>query len=226
MNFSIQNIGRSILLVSILLFTACKTNKTTQGAIIGGAAGGVLGGVIGKKSGNSAAGIIIGAAIGGTAGAIIGRYMDKQAEEIEEDLKNAKVKRVGEGILITFDAGLMFDVDSYQLKSATRRELDELSTILNKYEDTDILVEGHTDSSGAEDYNQALSVNRAKSVYQQLQKRNVTATRVTTVGYGELQPIADNGNATGRQKNRRVEVAIYANKKLKRAAKRGDIPME
>ena len=152
--------------------------------------------------------------------------MDKQAEEIKEDLKNAKVKRVGEGILITFDAGLMFDVDSYQLKSATKRELDELSTILNKYEDTDILVEGHTDSSGAEDYNQTLSVNRAKSVYQQLQRREVTASRLTTVGYGERQPIADNESATGRQKNRRVEVAIYANKKLKRAAKRGDIPME
>ncbi len=120
----------------------------------------------------------------------------------------------------------MFDVDSYQLKSATRRELDELSTIFNKYEDTDILVEGHTDSSGAEEYNQELSMNRAKSIYQQLQRRNVATSRLTTVGYGELQPVADNANAVGRQKNRRVEVAIYANKKLKRAAKRGDIPME
>lgn len=226
MKLSIHSAGRAFLLISVLLFSACKTNRTTQGAIIGGAAGGILGGVIGKKSGNSAAGIIIGAAIGGTAGAIIGRYMDKQAEEIKQDLKNAKVKRVGEGILVTFDAGLMFDVDSYQLKSATRRELDELATILKKYEDTDILVEGHTDSTGAEDYNQALSVNRAKSVYQKLQGRGVTAARVTTVGYGERQPVADNGSTSGRQKNRRVEVAIYANKKLKRAAKRGDIPTE
>lgn len=226
MKLSIHSAGRALLLISVLLFSACKTNRTTQGAIIGGAAGGVLGGVIGKKSGNSAAGIIIGAAIGGTAGAIIGRYMDKQAEEIKQDLKNAKVKRVGEGILVTFDAGLMFDVNSYQLKSATKRELDELATILKKYEDTDILVEGHTDSTGAEDYNQTLSVNRAKSVYQKLQGRGVTATRVTTVGYGERQPVADNASTSGRQKNRRVEVAIYANKKLKRAAKRGDIPSE
>lgn len=226
MNVSISKAGRLFLLVSILLCSACKTSRTTQGAIIGGAAGGVLGGVIGKKSGNSAAGIIIGAAIGGTAGAIIGRYMDKQAEEIERDLQNATVQRVGEGILITFDAGLMFDVDSYQLKPATRRELEELAVILKKYEDTEILVEGHTDSTGAEEYNQALSVNRAQSVYQKLQATGVTASRVTTVGYGELQPIADNSKASGRQKNRRVEVAIYANKKLQRAAKRGDIPME
>lgn len=226
MKLSMSGLSRLILLTCILLLGACKTNRTTQGAIIGGAAGGVLGGVIGKKSGNSAAGIIIGAAIGGTAGAVIGRYMDKQAEEIEKDLQNASVQRVGEGILITFDAGLMFDVDSYQLKSATKKELDELAVILQKYDDTDILVEGHTDSTGSEDYNQKLSVSRAQSVYQKLQAQGVSGTRVTTVGYGESQPIADNGEVTGRRKNRRVEVAIYANKKLKRAAKRGDIPME
>lgn len=212
-----------LLLTTLLLTPACNTSRAAKGAVIGGTAGGVAGGAIGKKAGNTAVGIIIGAAVGGTAGALIGNYMDKQAREIERDMEGATVQRVGEGILITFDSGLMFDVNSFQLRPATKNNLQELSRILRKYEDTDILVEGHTDSSGSEELNQELSDKRANSVYGYLVQQGVVASRISTVGYGETQPVTSNDTAAGRQENRRVEVAIYANKKLQRAAKRGDI---
>jgi len=213
-----------LLVGTTLLFSSsCNTSRAVKGAAIGGTVGGVAGGAIGKKSGNTAVGIIIGSAVGGTAGALIGNYMDKQAKEIERDMKGATVKRVGEGILITFDSGLMFDVNSFQLRSTTKSNLQELSRILQKYDDTNILIEGHTDSSGSEELNQDLSEKRASSVYSYLVQQGLMASRFSTVGYGELQPITTNETAEGRQQNRRVEVAIYANKKLQKAAKRGDI---
>lgn len=211
------------LLIGLLAVPACKTSKTVKGAVIGGAVGGVAGGAIGKKSGNAVPGIIIGAAIGGTAGAFIGRYMDKQAEEIRKDLKGATVERVGEGILITFDSGLLFDVDSYSLRGATRDNLTDLARVLNKYEDTEVLVAGHTDSTGSDYHNQKLSENRASAVKGFLAGKGVLPSRMTTVGYGEGEPVADNNTDRGRQQNRRVEVAIYANKKLQRAAKKGEL---
>lgn len=211
------------LLVLLLSAPACNTSRTTKGAVIGGAAGGVAGGLIGKKSGNTAIGILIGAAVGGTAGALIGNYMDKQAAEIRKDMRNATVERVGEGILITFDSGLLFDVDSYQIRGATRENLNQLAATLQKYDDTEILIEGHTDNTGTDDHNQKLSESRAKSVSSYLARQGVLISRITSIGYGESQPVEDNASASGKQANRRVEVAIYANKKLKKAAKRGDI---
>jgi outer membrane protein OmpA-like peptidoglycan-associated protein len=211
------------LVILLLSAPACNTNRATKGAVIGGSVGGVAGGLIGKKSGNTAIGILIGAAVGGTAGALIGNYMDKQAAEIRKDMRNATVERVGEGILITFDSGLLFDVDSYQIKGATRDNLNQLAATLKKYDDTEILIEGHTDNTGSDDHNQKLSESRAKSVSGYLTGQGVLPSRVTPVGYGERQPVEDNATASGKQANRRVEVAIYANKKLKRAAKKGDI---
>lgn len=190
--------------------------------MIGGTAGGVIGGVIGGEE-NTAAGIIIGSAIGGTAGALIGSYMDKQAEEIEEDLEDAEVERVGEGILITFDSGLLFDLDSYQLRAETKENLTELSDALKEYDETNIIIEGHTDSQGTDSYNQRLSERRARSVSGYLAKQNVNAGRFTVRGYGEEKPVATNETAAGRQENRRVEVAIVANEDLKEAAQEGKI---
>ncbi len=221
-----HNLLHILLALAILAMPACNASRAVKGGAIGAAAGGAIGGVIGKKAGNTAAGVIIGAAIGGAAGALIGRYMDKQAEEIRRDLKGAKVERVGEGILITFDSGLLFDVGSYQLRPATRQNLVELAKTLNKYKDTEILVEGHTDDRGTEEYNMTLSENRAKSVYNQLVKQGVASSRFSVLGYGESAPIADNNTVEGRQLNRRVEIAIFANKKLQRAAKRGDLEIE
>lgn len=212
-----------IMLAATLTFSCSKMNKTTKGGIIGAGAGGAVGGVIGNKAGNTAAGAIIGAAVGGAAGALIGRYMDKQAEELQRDLKNAKVERVGEGIKITFDSGILFDVNSDNLRSEAQTNLNELAQTLKKYDDTEVLIEGHTDNTGTEEYNQQLSEERAQSVANYLKGIGVKGGRLVTEGYGEVQPVEDNSSEMGKQNNRRVEVAIYANKKLKKAAEKGEL---
>lgn len=211
------------LLGGLLIIGGCNASKTQKGGAIGAGAGAVLGGVIGNQSDNTAAGAIIGAAVGGTAGALIGRRMDKQAEELRNDLEGAKVERIGEGIKITFDSGLMFALDSYNLNNTTKGNLNDLAATLVKYDDTEILIEGHTDASGSDSYNQTLSEQRASSVKSYLAAQNVALNRMTTMGYGESQPVATNDTKSGMQQNRRVEVAIYANDKMKRAAKRGDL---
>ncbi len=210
-----------ILVMAAFAFSlsgCASLKKKEKGAIIGGTTGAIIGGIIGKKSGNTALGAIIGAAIGGAAGAYIGNYMDKQAEEIERDLQGATVERVGEGIKITFASGILFDVSSSNLQSGAKDNLMRLAVILNKYEDTDVLVEGHTDSDGDDEYNRELSIRRAQSVATSMSSNNVNPTRFTIMGYGEDQPVADNSTASGKQSNRRVEIAIFANDKLKSVA--------
>jgi outer membrane protein OmpA-like peptidoglycan-associated protein len=205
------------------LLMGCQANNTTKGGAIGAGVGGAIGGVIGHQSDNTAVGAIIGATVGGATGALIGRNMDKQAEELKRDLKGAEVERVGEGIKITFDSGLMFNVDSYELKPDTRENLTELSKTLQKYDDTNILIEGHTDNTGTDSYNMDLSEKRASSVANYLKNEGVKSGRIITEGYGEEQPLTPNETAEGRQNNRRVEVAIYANKKMKKLAENGDL---
>ena len=212
----------SLLIVTLVAgvfgIYGCNWSSTQKGTAIGTAAGAVLGAAIGKKTGNTALGTILGATIGGAAGMYIGNYMDKQAEEIERDLEGAKVERVGEGIKITFDSGLLFDVDRAALQPTAKADLERLAVILNKYSDTNILIEGHTDSTGSEEYNMELSRKRAEAVAAQLAAVSVDPVRFTLVGYGEIQPIATNETELGRQENRRVELAIMANDKLKKVA--------
>jgi outer membrane protein OmpA-like peptidoglycan-associated protein len=208
----------ALALCSITLVSCAHWRAITGGAI-GAGAGGVIGGAIGHQLGNTAAGAIIGAAIGGSAGVAIGAYMDKQAEEIRNDIKGAQVERVGEGIKITFNSGILFDINSDKLKPVAVQNVDQLAGILNKYKDTEILIEGHSDSTGSENTNRTLSEKRASSVSGELKSKGVTGRRITTHGYGESQPVADNGTIDGRTANRRVEVAIFANNKLKQAAK-------
>jgi outer membrane protein OmpA-like peptidoglycan-associated protein len=212
-----------VLLTTLTLASACKMNKAEKGAVIGGTAGGAVGAAVGSRANNTLVGAIIGAAVGGTAGALIGHYMDKQAEELQRDLKNAKVERVGEGIKITFDSGILFDIDQSTLTTTSKSNLNDLSATLKKYDDTDILIEGHTDSTGTEDHNLSLSRQRAEAVSGYLKLNGVSGSRITTNGYGEKQPVASNGTAEGRQQNRRVDLAIMANKKLQRAAEKGEI---
>ncbi|MBU8934909.1 MAG: OmpA family protein [candidate division Zixibacteria bacterium] len=207
----------ALLLVSIL---GCGWSKKNQGAAIGAGTGAVIGGVIGDKAGNTAVGAILGAVIGGAAGAYIGNYMDKQAEEIERDLEGATVERVGEGIKITFDSGILFDIDASGLRQVARNNLANLATILNKYEDTEVLVEGHTDATGSEDHNLDLSLRRAQSVANYMAGLGVMSGRFRMMGYGEDQPIMSNDTQEGRQANRRVEIAIFANDKLKGVAEK------
>jgi outer membrane protein OmpA-like peptidoglycan-associated protein len=218
-----MNVVVILLTTAAILLNGCSASNTVKGGAIGAGAGAVLGGVIGKQLGNTAVGAIIGAAVGGTAGALIGHYMDKQAEEIQNDIKDAKVERVGEGIKITFNSGILFKTNSADLQTQAKANVEKLGTILKKYEDTNILVEGHTDSTGTEAYNQTLSERRAEAVALYTQAQGVAAARFTVKGYGESQPIAPNATAEGRQLNRRVEIAIMANDKLKAAAEKGQI---
>ena len=209
------------LIISFLAVSmgCAEWNRTKKGAAIGAGAGGVVGGIIGHASGSTLAGVLIGAAVGGVAGGFIGNYMDKQAAEIERDIEGAKVERVGEGIKITFSSGILFDVDKANLNDNSKIELAELSAILNKYEDTNIMLAGHTDSTGSEEYNLGLSNRRAQAVADYLMIRNVDSARFSVKGFGKSDPIASNDTDEGRAENRRVEVAIWANEKLKKVAK-------
>jgi len=212
-------IAAFVMMVLLLATVNCASwSKTAQGAVIGGAGGAILGGVIGRAAGNTVLGAILGAAVGGAAGAIIGSYMDKQAAEIRRDLEGADVQRIGEGIKITFDSGLLFDIDKSDLRPVSRTNLADLAKILNKYADTNILIEGHTDDTGSDDHNLTLSKNRAESVAYCLATLEVASARFSKAGYGEAQPIVTNDTAENRQKNRRVDIAIMANEKLKKAA--------
>ena len=215
-----KNFFIGLLIISFLVGTmgCAEWNRTAKGAAIGAGAGGAAGGLIGHATGNTVAGVLIGAAVGGAAGALIGNYMDKQAAEIERDIEGARVERVGEGIKITFDSGILFDVNKANLKNNSKTELTKLGTILNKYDDTNILLAGHTDSTGSDEYNLKLSRWRAQSVSDYLTIQNINPERFSVQGYGESDPIASNDTADGRAQNRRVEVAIWANEKLKKAA--------
>jgi len=208
-----------IVVVGFALISCSSWSRKQKGAAIGATAGAVIGGIIGEQSDNTAVGAILGAAIGGAAGAYIGHYMDQQAAELERDLEGAKIERIGEGIKITFDSGILFDVDKATLKDQSRRNLEKLAVILNKYEDTNILLEGHTDATGSEEYNLELSRRRAQAVANYLAQLGVNPTRFTIMGYGESQPVASNDTEEGRRLNRRVEVAIFANDRLKAIAR-------
>jgi outer membrane protein OmpA-like peptidoglycan-associated protein len=211
------------LCVSIALLMGCGLSNALKGGGIGAGVGGVAGGVIGHQLGNTAVGAIIGAAVGGTAGALIGRHMDRQAEEMRQDVKNAKIERIGEGIKITFDSGILFEYDSSDLQSVAKANIESLAKILNKYPDTNILIEGDTDNTGTDEYNQKLSERRAQAVADYQRGLGVAGSRISTVGLGELNPIASNDSDYGREQNRRVEVAIFANDKLKKAAENGKL---
>ncbi|MBK9103887.1 MAG: OmpA family protein [Saprospiraceae bacterium] len=219
-----SNLFIYLMMLAIITFPSCNTSNQTKGAVIGAGAGAAAGALLGKD--NKAVAIILGAAVGGVAGGLIGNYMDKQAAKIQDDLEGATVERVGEGILITFDSGILFDIASYSLKPATRSNLDKLSVTMEKYNETEIRVLGHTDDTGTEKYNATLSKNRAGAVNTYLVSKGVASSRLTNTGYGELDPIATNETIEGREMNRRVEIVIVADKKLQRAAKNGDLTME
>jgi outer membrane protein OmpA-like peptidoglycan-associated protein len=210
-----------ILALSLIVWSSscASLSRTKKGAVIGAAGGAVAGGLVGKAAGNTVLGALLGAALGGAAGAYIGHYMDKQAEEMRRDLQGARVDRVGEGIKITFDSGLLFDVDRYDLRDTSRENLQRLAGVLNKYPDTNILIEGHTDSNGTREHNIQLSARRANSVAHYLAQLNVPSGRFSVMGFGPDEPIADNATAEGRQQNRRVDLAIMANDKLKKIAR-------
>jgi len=224
-NISIRTKGLvSLILALCLVLGSCKNmSKSQKGTYIGAAGGAAAGAAIGKAAGNTAMGAILGAVVGGAAGYGIGRYMDKQAEELRKDLEGAEIERVGEGIKITFRDGIQFALNSAELSETSKSNLNELAETLKKYDDTNILIEGHTDITGTRDYNLKLSDRRAEAVAEYLTGLGVAKKRVTTEGYGPDQPVAENNSDYGRQQNRRVEVAIFANEKLKKKAEKGEL---
>ncbi len=204
-----------------LLASGCKSmTRSQKGAVIGAGGGGAVGAVIGRAAGNTAMGAIIGAAVGGVAGAVIGRKMDKQAEEMKEVLGDTEVRREGEGIVVIFKEAVLFGFDRSDLNAQARTNLDKLTNVLNKYPDTDINIIGHTDSKGAEEYNESLSLRRSNSVASYLRGNGIASTRIITTGMGETDPIATNDTEEGRALNRRVEFVITANEKMKADAMR------
>lgn len=205
----VQRARRSALLVAAIgIATAGCYRNAQRGAVIGAAGGAVVGGAIGAASGSTA------------KGAIIGDQMDRRARELEQNIPGAKVERVGEGILVTFDSGILFGFDSTAIQPAGRENLRTLAGNLDKYPDTDLLIVGHTDSVGSDAYNQRLSERRASAASAYLASQGVASGRLSTVGRGETEPVQSNDTEAGRQQNRRVEVAIYASDKLKAEAKK------
>src|SRR5690606_17026986 len=215
--------GRAIVIAVLAAnVVACGSwSRTQRGAAIGGAGGAAIGAAIGKKHGSTALGAIVGAAVGGTVGAMIGREMDRQARELAMEIPGATVERVGEGIIVTFDSGILFDFDSDQLRPEARQNLANLAASLQKYPRSNVLLVGHTDSIGSDAYNQALSERRARAAMNYLVSQGVAAARITAVGRGETEPVADNETEAGRQANRRVEVAIFASEEYRRELSSG-----
>ncbi|QXP60350.1 OmpA family protein [Olleya sp. HaHaR_3_96] len=221
----------SISTLTVLLaisFTSCSSvknaNNKQKGGVIGATGGALLGAIIGNnigKGGNGELGAVIGGVVGGGAGVLIGNKMDKQAQQIEEEIPGAVVERVDEGIVITFDenSGVYFDTAKYGVNAKSQESLNKLVGIFKEYPDTNILVVGHTDSVGSDENNLILSKNRANAVTNYLTNQGLISSRFTTNWFGETQPMYDNATAEGRAKNRRVNVAILPNDKMINDAK-------
>ena len=209
------------LVVILSLNLSCtaiqNSNKTQRGAGIGVAAGALVGGLIGGNIG----GALIGAAIGGAAGGLIGNHMDKQADKIEEAVPGAEVKRVGEGIHIIFDdkSGVNFGFDSADLTTEAKKNLDAVAEVFLEFPDTELMIEGHTDSVGNDDYNMKLSKRRADAVANYLKSKGVTSNRFKVEAFGETRPRFENETKEGQSKNRRVEIGVTANEQMIKDAK-------
>lgn len=216
---TLRNFILCIVALSVIS-VGCKLTKTQKGAAVGTVAGGAVGAVVGRASGNTALGAIIGAVVGGVTGTVIGHKMDKQAEEIKNSIPNAKVERVGEGIIVEFSDKILFGFDKSELSDGSKGNLDKLVVVLGKYPDTNIEIQGHTDNVGSDAYNLDLSNRRAAAVSSYIVSRGVSSGRISTRGYGESAPKYANDTENNRAQNRRVEFLISANEKMKADAKK------
>lgn len=204
--------GLLCFLALALVLTGCATapNQQQRGTAVGTAAGAGVGAILGQAIGKDTKGTLIGAGIGaligGIAGNRVGAYMDRQEQELRNALaqeRDASVRREQDVLRATFDSNVMFDFDSSKVKPGGVSELSRAASVFTRYPRTRIKVEGHTDASGAEEYNQKLSQRRADAVKNVLVQQGVDSRRISTVGYGESQPISSDPAA-----NRRVEVVI------------------
>jgi outer membrane protein OmpA-like peptidoglycan-associated protein len=210
---------RLLILTLILSMCAlgCATpqNKKEKGTLIGVGAGAIAGALLGQAIGGDTTGTLIGAGVGALAGGAIGRKIGSNMDEQEAAMRQqlaaveaANVQRNADTLAVTFKADALFGIDSASLMPGSFDEIQRVSTVLNQYPQTSIIVSGHTDSTGSESHNLALSERRAKSVKNALAGQGVSLSRITTIGYGQATPIADNTTEAGRQLNRRVVVTI------------------
>ena len=200
----------------ILAVTSCATMDRTQrggayGAAGGAAAGAIAGQAIGHDTKATLLGAAIGAAIGGLAGAGAGHYMDKQEQDFQQAVAASEavtVRRQGDILAITFRGDFLFDVDSSVVQPGAYSEIDRLARVFTQYPDTRIRIEGHTDSTGSEEYNLHLSQRRSEAIKQLLASKVVYPDRMTAIGFGESKPKAGNDTPYGQQLNRRVEIFL------------------
>ena len=225
----INNKLAALVIGGAFVLSSCSAvqnaNNTQKGAGIGVVAGSVIGGILGNnigKGGNTALGAVIGAAVGGAAGGIIGHNMDQQAQKIEQVLPGAEVVRTEEGINLILDekSNVTFEYNKSSLTPTAKENLNKLIEVFKEYPDTNLLIVGYTDNVGSQAYNLPLSEQRAKAVRDYLVQNGIAASRLTYVGKGIEEPIASNDTAEGRAKNRRVEIAITANDKMKADAQK------
>lgn len=204
-------------IAALALTSACVTDPVTGeqrmskagiGAIGGALGGYILGDIVGGRRDRSEK--IIGAGIGAIGGAAIGSYMDRQEREIRERTAGSDVEviRRGDDLILSMPSGITFATDSSTVQPQFRPTLDKVADVLDRYNQTYVDVYGHTDSTGSDAYNQALSERRADAVAEYLTMRGVESARLEALGYGETQPIASNDTIEGRAQNRRVEIKI------------------
>lgn len=227
----------ALSMCALLIFSNCSTvqdwSNKTKGGVFGGTGGavvgGVLGNIIGKNSESTAIGAAIGAVVGTGAGVLIGNRMDKVKEQAAAQLPNAQVETVQDAnglscVKVTFDSGLMFQTNKYDLNTAAKNDLAKFASVLKQNSDCSIDVQGYTDNTGTDAINNPLSVNRAQSVAQYLVGMGVPTMQFKNVnGFGSSNPVADNSTADGRQKNRRVEVYLYASEEMISKANAGTL---
>lgn len=215
----LSSIFKLTAIIAMLGLGGCGVlGSTGQGALVGAGAGAAGGAVAGAILGDAAKGAIIGAAVGGAAGAIIGRQMSRQAEELEQEIEGATVEHLEEGIAIKFDSGLLFGFDSATLSPTAQTNLQKLANSLETYDNTNVHVIGHTDSTGPADYNQRLSERRAASAVEYMSSIGVDRDRLIVRGLGADDPLVDNDTDENRAMNRRIEVVIVANEEFREEA--------
>jgi outer membrane protein OmpA-like peptidoglycan-associated protein len=205
---------------SLMLLSACttldpytreeRTARAQRQAVIGAAAGAVAGLITGDSSMERKKRALVGAGLGALAGAGVGTYMDRQEARLraELDRTGVSVTRVGDNITLNMPGNITFPTDGADLNASFYEVLNSVTIVLNEFEQTVVEVAGHTDSTGADAYNQSLSERRAASVAAYLRTRQVLADRIITVGMGEGRPITTNDTPDGRQQNRRVELTL------------------
>ena len=187
-----------------------KISDTTKGAGIGAAAGVVVGLLTGGDAAAHRKNALIAAGVGALAGGAIGNYMDRQQAELRHDLAGTgvSVTRMGDNITLNMPGNITFKSNSSELDPSFYKVLNSVNIVVKKYNKTVVEVAGHTDNTGAAEYNQQLSERRAGSVAQYLESQGLASNRVVTVGAGETRPVADNSTPEGRQANRRVELTL------------------